>query len=204
MILIVNDDGYESYNLNLLYRYCSSIDDDVKFVVPFNDMSCMGNKFSLSKTFNSVSDDRGFIIDGTPLDCLRFGLSKFSPDLIISGVNNGFNIGWETLLCSGTFMSAREGCLKGVKSLSCSFDKYSTLKYSLLEKVLDEVLEFNFKLGNLNIVSNYVMISTVCDSIYDYSINDNTVTVWNKSEFPQGSDGDIVFNQKQSSLTILK
>ena len=203
MILIVNDDGYTSSNLKLLYEYCSSI-DEVLLVTSFENHSLKGNVYSLNKNFKVKSIDEGYIINGTPVDCVRFGLSKSSPDLIISGVNNGFNIGRDTLLCSGTFMSAREGYLHNIKSLSCSFEKYKKLDYELLKSVLDEVLQFNFKLANLNIVSDFIMITELCDSMYDYVIEENTVITHNKQKFNFNTDGYAVFNQNNSSLTILK
>lgn len=202
MIMIVNDDGY-CYNFSLLLKYCESI-DDVGFVIPLNNQSNCGNTSSVNKTFRVIEQESGFVIDGTPVDCIRFGLERFHPDLIITGVNTGFNLGRETLLQSGTFMSAREGYLNNVKSLACSFDKFKELKYSLLKSVLDEVLEFNFKLANLNIVSDFVAISNLCDSIFDYTFDENSVKVVNKSDFVKGTDGDVVFNQNNTSLTILE
>lgn len=203
MILIVNDDGCCD-NFRLLLNYCESIDEEVKFVIPSKNQSNTGNTFSVDKTFNVVEYDKGFVIDGTPVDCVRFGLEKFRPDLIISGVNVGFNIGIETLLQSGTFMGAREGYLNNIKSLSCSFDKFRHLNYDLLKKILDEVLEFNFKLANLNIVSDFVAISSLCDSMFEYVFEGDSVFVNNKPNFMQGTDGYVVFNQMDTSLTILK
>lgn len=204
MILIVNDDGYSSENLYLLYKYCFSIDKEVKFIVPLEDKSGIGNYSSLNKSFNISKVAGGFVIDGTPVDCVRWGLSNFDVDLVISGVNIGFNIGKETLLSSGTFMGAREGYLNNIKSLSCSFDKFKKLNYELLQSVLDEVLQLDFKLANLNIVSSSIMITELCENMYEYQIKDNVITTNNRKKFVKNTDGDVVFNQNKSSLTILK
>lgn len=204
MILIVNDDGYDSDNLKLLYEYCKTIDNDVVFVVPLKDHSGVGNKSSLNKHFHIEEVDGGFIMDGTPVDCVRWGLSKFTPNLIITGVNIGFNVGSHTLLNSGTFMSAMEGYLHNIKSLACSFDKFKKLDYKLLHLVLNEVLKLDFELANLNIVSPFVIITDLCENMYDYVIENNTIKTYNKTKFIKNTDGDIVFNEKNSSLTIFK
>ena len=81
---------------------------------------------------------------------------------------------------------------------------FKNLDFSLVKSVLDKVLGFNFKLANLNIVSDTVINTTLCDSCWSYSFKDNSIITRNKEKFLEGTDGDIVFNQKKSSLTILK
>ena len=77
MILITNDDGYESMNLHRLYDIAKTIDDEVKMVVSLENQSGVGNCSSSTKRIHSQKIDEGYIINGTPVDCIRYGLSKF-------------------------------------------------------------------------------------------------------------------------------
>lgn len=77
MILITNDDGYESMNLHCLYDIAKTIDDEVKMVVSLENQSGVGNCSSSTKRIHSQKIDEGYIINGTPVDCIRYGLSKF-------------------------------------------------------------------------------------------------------------------------------
>ena len=204
MILLVNDDGYMSKNLKVLYEYCSTIDDEVEMIVPSEDKSGVGNYFSNTKTFTPFPIEEGYILDGTPVDCVRYGLSKYSPTLIISGINKGFNLGKETLLHSGTFMGAREGYLNNIKSLSCSFDYKKEITYPLVKEVLDKVLERDFQLANLNIVSPTVYDTVLCPTIYEYQFDGDDYKLIQKNNYDEGSDGHVVLNLDKSSLTIIR
>ena len=206
MILVTNDDGYSSKYLKQLYNILCKMDDDVKMVVSNKEQSACGNKSSPSKKFDVKKINEGYLINGTPVDCIRFGVNKFNPKLIVTGINNGFNLGWDSLLSSGTFMSAREGAKNNnIKSLSCSINKNSYINdddlYYLLKKVLNE----NFLLGNLNIVNKKYMFSIPSkDILYNIMWNGDKMQLVYKKKYLKQSDANVVFNQKKSSLSIIK
>lgn len=202
MILITNDDGYSSENLYLLYNICKKIDDEVLLVTSFDNHSLKGNLCSLNKKFKVEKIKEGYIIDGTPVDCVRFGLSKCNPDLIVTGINDEYNIGWETLLCSGTFMSAYEGYLHNIKSLACSMRDFDNME--VISDLIIKVLNFDFKLANLNIKSEKLVETKTCKTYWRYEIKGNEVLTSVLSDFEVGSDAEAVFNKNCSSFCIIK
>lgn len=204
MILIVNDDGYDSKPLHLLYDYCKGIDDEVRMVVPSEDKSGIGNYFSNTRTFKPEAIDEGYVLDGTPVDCVRYALSEYSPDLIISGINRGYNLGWETLLHSGTFMGAREGYLNDIKSLSCSVDYHKTPSRRTIQRTLDKTLEVSFGLANLNIISSKIYGTKPCPSIYAHVFDGDRFQLNQKTNYEEGTDGHVIFELNKSSLTIIR
>lgn len=121
-ILISNDDGYLAPGLLALADVMSTI-ADVVVVAPERNCSGASNALTLDKplTVSKVSKDVYFV-DGTPSDCVHIaltGLFDSRPDLVISGINQGQNMGEDTLY-SGTVAAATEGFLFGVPSIAFS------------------------------------------------------------------------------------
>lgn len=204
MILITNDDGYENINVHILYDILKEF-DDVKMIVPDRNMSSCGNSISFNKKFKVYIDTDGKIsIDGTPVDCIRLGIEMFEPDLIITGINDGYNVGLDSLLCSGTFMSAREGANNDIKSLACSVDKFSKIDKDLTLKIIKKALSEDFTLANLNIISEDYKITNLCDTTYEYRIIDNSIQISLLMDYPKGTDGEAIYNLDKSSLTIMR
>lgn len=121
-ILISNDDGYLAPGLLALADVMSKI-ADVVVVAPERNRSAASNALTLDKplTVSKVSSNVYFI-DGTPSDCVHIaltGLFDSKPDLVISGINQGQNMGDDTLY-SGTVAAATEGYLFGIPAIAFS------------------------------------------------------------------------------------
>ncbi len=125
-ILLVNDDGiYSSGILRLAEKLC--VDNEVTVVAPQGQMSGTGHSFTLYGYVNFVELNllegvKCFAVNGTPADCVKVALNlilKKKPDLIISGINKGFNLGTD-IFYSGTVNAALEGAVHNIKSISVS------------------------------------------------------------------------------------
>ncbi|AGF48972.1 5'/3'-nucleotidase SurE [Candidatus Kinetoplastidibacterium galati] len=121
-ILISNDDGYSSVGLKAVVNALAGI-ADVTVVVPESNCSGSSNSITLSRPLNVHFDsDNYMIINGTPTDCVHLamtGLLDRLPDLVISGINNGANLGSDVLY-SGTVGAAREAYMFGIPSIAVS------------------------------------------------------------------------------------
>ena len=125
-ILVTNDDGYEAKGLLCLIEALRELDDvKVTVVAPANEKSACGHSLTLIRPlrFVIVDDDFYKLDDGTPSDCVYLSLSTIfedkKPDLLISGINRGSNMG-EDITYSGTAAGAMEGVLHDVPSIAIS------------------------------------------------------------------------------------
>ncbi|QOY52573.1 5'/3'-nucleotidase SurE [Candidatus Sulfurimonas baltica] len=125
-ILVTNDDGYEAKGLLSLVEALRELDDvRVTVVAPANEKSACGHSLTLVRPlrFVGVGDDFYKLDDGTPSDCVYLSLSTIfvdsKPDLLISGINRGSNMG-EDITYSGTAAGAMEGVLHDVPSIAIS------------------------------------------------------------------------------------
>ncbi len=123
-VLITNDDGYNSYGINLLAEILKKYVREIYIVAPKNNMSGSSRSISLKNEINFEQiNSSSWVIDGTPTDCVIFALNFIfknnKPDYIFSGINAGTNIGDE-ISYSGTVGAAFEGALRGVPSLAVS------------------------------------------------------------------------------------
>jgi len=123
-VLLTNDDGIDAPGLELLARAAQEIANEVWVVAPAQDQSGVANSLSARapvRVFNH--GPRRFAVGGTPTDCVAFAIHQAMrdalPDLVLSGVNNGSNLGFETLL-SGTVGAAMTGMLSGIPSIALS------------------------------------------------------------------------------------
>lgn len=121
-ILISNDDGYLAPGLLALADAMAQI-GEVVVVAPERNRSGASNALTLDKPLSvSKAGDRVFFVDGTPSDCVHVALTAlldYRPDLIVSGINQGQNMGDDTLY-SGTVAAATEGFLFGIPSIAFS------------------------------------------------------------------------------------
>jgi len=121
-ILISNDDGYRAEGLVALYEVLKTV-ADVEVVAPEHNNSAKSNALTLNAPLYVHRADNGFrYVNGTPADCVHIaltGLLGYRPDLVVSGINNGANMGDDTLY-SGTVGAAMEGYLFGVPAIAFS------------------------------------------------------------------------------------
>jgi 5'-nucleotidase len=121
-ILISNDDGFRAEGIMALYEALKGM-ADVEVVAPEHNNSAKSNALTLHTPLYVNRADNGFrYVNGTPADCVHIaltGLLGYRPDLVISGINNGANMGDDTLY-SGTVGAAMEGYLFGIPALAVS------------------------------------------------------------------------------------
>src|SRR5512147_2396254 len=121
-ILVSNDDGYFAPGLAALAEAVRPF-GTVTVVAPEQNSSGASNSLTLSRPLTVSTAPNGFIyINGTPSDCVHIamtGLLDERPDLIVSGINNGQNMGDDTIY-SGTVAAAMEGYLFGVPAIAFS------------------------------------------------------------------------------------
>src|SRR6185436_4677018 len=123
-ILISNDDGYQAPGLVALYDAIRDLSDvEVEVVAPEHNNSAKSNALTLYSPLSVREAGNGFrYVHGTPADCVHIaltGLLGYRPDLVVSGINNGANMGDDTIY-SGTVGAAMEGYLFGVPSIAFS------------------------------------------------------------------------------------
>ncbi len=121
-ILISNDDGYQAPGIVALYEALKDV-ADVEVVAPEQNNSAKSNALTLHSPLSVTRAANGFrYINGTPADCVHIaltGLLGYRPDLVVSGINNGANMGDDTIY-SGTVGAAMEGYLFGVPAIAFS------------------------------------------------------------------------------------
>ena len=126
-ILLVNDDGFDSPLLAVLCRACSERGHKVLVSAPDTQQSARSHAFTLTTPIlcheaQMEGADRAFRIEGTPVDSARVGfmsLAEEPVDLVISGINRGYNIGLATFV-SGTVGAAREAAFHGLPAMAVS------------------------------------------------------------------------------------
>ena len=127
-ILLTNDDGILADGLFALYEELKG-DFDLSIVAPEVEMSATGHAISLSNPLRVRQFKRrgvffGYGVSGTPADCVKIGVQEIlahRPDMIISGINMGSNVGIN-LLYSGTVSAATEGAFLGIPSVAISLN----------------------------------------------------------------------------------
>jgi len=123
-ILVTNDDGIHAPGLDALIEIAGQLSSDVWVVAPEVNQSGAAHSLSLSKPLRlrDVSE-RKFALEGTPSDCVLFGVKHLmkdrKPDIVLSGVNRGTNLA-DDVTYSGTIAGAMEGCLLGIPSIAFS------------------------------------------------------------------------------------
>jgi 5'-nucleotidase len=123
-ILLTNDDGYHAPGLAALERTAATLSDDVWIVAPAEDQSGTSRSLTLTRPMRLRQfGERRFAVTGTPTDSVLMALGEVmadhKPDLILSGVNRGANLG-EDVFYSGTVSAAMEGALAGIRSIALS------------------------------------------------------------------------------------
>jgi 5'-nucleotidase len=121
-ILLSNDDGYLAPGLAALHKALQPL-GEVAVIAPEQNCSGASNSLTLWRPLSVYAASNGFrYLNGTPTDCVHValtGMLDYKPDLVVSGINNGQNMGEDTLY-SGTVAAATEGFLFGVPSIAFS------------------------------------------------------------------------------------
>lgn len=122
-ILLSNDDGYQARGLRTLAEHLKPI-AEVVVVAPDRNRSGASNSLTLETPLRVERvDENLYYVNGTPTDCVHIaitGLLEHEPDVLISGINNGANLG-DDVLYSGTVAAAMEGLALGIPSIAISF-----------------------------------------------------------------------------------
>jgi 5'-nucleotidase len=164
-ILISNDDGYNSPGIKALHQSLSEI-AEVTVVAPEKNKSASSSSLTLDRPLTVTEVEKDFFyIDGTPTDCVHIALSgflNFIPDMVVSGINNGANMGDDTIY-SGTLAAAMEGFLLGIPSLAISMAEYNSKHLSTGAKISLDIVKklknkknpflFNINVPNINYIN---------------------------------------------------
>lgn len=168
-ILISNDDGINSSGIYELANSLSNI-GKVTVVAPESERSASGQAITIHKPLRSREvnffgkDIGAWCINGTPSDCVKFALESLleeKPDIVISGINHGSNLGTDVLY-SGTVSAAIEGAINGIPSIALSLCCYDNCDFSPYAK----------------------LSSILCKQLYQYGIEKGTVININFPYFP--------------------
>ena len=145
-ILITNDDGILSKGIYALWEAMNDIGETF-IAAPSSEQSASSHSLTLSSPLRVEILERkngfkGWSINGTPVDCVKIAirsLMKKSPDILVSGVNHGANLG-NNIIYSGTVSAATEGMIMGVPSIAISLASYETDNYDVVKKYAKNIV----------------------------------------------------------------
>ena len=155
-ILITNDDGFNAAGLKVLKEIAKTFTDNIFVVAPKFNQSAKARSITLNQEVNfEKKSNYEWVIDGTPTDCVIFAINHlmkdFKPDLILSGINAGCNIGDEVSY-SGTVAAAWEGAVRGINSIALSqfggnenlytYDYAKNSAYQIIDKLLNQTFDY--------------------------------------------------------------
>ena len=160
-ILVTNDDGINAPGIKVLERIAKRLSDDVWVVAPETEQSASGHSLTLTLPLRVRRlSRRRFAVNGTPTDSVLLGvqhiIGKRRPDLLLSGVNAGGNLG-EDITYSGTVAAAMEGALVGIPSIALSQVRVygENVRWSVAEHHAEGVIRRLFALDwSANVLMN--------------------------------------------------
>lgn len=142
-ILLSNDDGYFAPGLQALADALTGL-GEIVVVAPEQNRSGASNSLTLDRPLFLKKAANGFyFVNGTPTDCVHLavtGMLDSLPDIIVSGVNNGANMGDDTIY-SGTVAAATEGYLLGIPSIAVSLTSFDGNHFDTAGRVVRELVE---------------------------------------------------------------
>jgi 5'-nucleotidase len=142
-ILLSNDDGYHAPGIAALAAELSQI-ADITVVAPESDRSGASNSLTLDRPLQLRRAPNGFYyVNGTPTDCVHLavtGMLDHLPDIVVSGVNHGANMGDDTIY-SGTVAAATEGFLLGVPAIAVSLVGRQVTHFATAARVARQLVE---------------------------------------------------------------
>ncbi len=148
-ILLSNDDGYFAPGINILAEHLSGI-ADITVVAPERNRSGASNSLTLDRPLTVRKTSNGFYyVNGTPTDCVHLavtGLLADLPDMVISGINDGANMGDDTIY-SGTVAAAMEGYLLDIPSFAVSMSRHGAQYFETAARVVVDLVKRYQKTG---------------------------------------------------------
>lgn len=161
-ILISNDDGYRSAGINCLNSALSEM-AETTVVAPDRDRSGASNSLTLDQPLRVNLTENGFYaVNGTPTDCVHLaitGLLDEEPDMVVSGINNGANLG-DDVLYSGTVAAAMEGRFLGLPTIAISLMSHRPTHFETAARVAQKLVA---QLGNAPLDANTILNVNVPD-----------------------------------------
>jgi 5'-nucleotidase len=143
-ILLSNDDGYFAPGIMALFEAVSKVADVVTVVAPDAERSGASNSLTLDRPLMVRRAHNGFYyVNGTPTDCVHLavtGILDALPDMVISGINHGANMGDDTVY-SGTVAAATEGFLLGIPSIAVSLAMNGQSNFATAGQLVLDLIE---------------------------------------------------------------
>jgi 5'-nucleotidase len=220
IILITNDDGFDSEGIKLLKEIASNFAYEIWVVAPDTDKSGAARSLDYPvKKFIKVNQhsEREFSVSGTPTDCIIIALNKImdkKPDLILSGVNIGSNVG-DDVCYSGTIGAAMEGAARSIPSIALSQMYHNEINWHNTKIFAPQVITKLVKVGwpkNIVMSINFPAAEKVEGVVFaeqgEYNIDGDLMFVensngslslhWSREHSGSGSVGKI----KEGFVTI--
>ena len=143
-ILVTNDDGVEADGLRALAEALRAL-GDVTVIAPAEDNSAVSHALTVRRPLQLREvGEAWYSVDGTPTDCVNVAISEVMgrvPDLVVSGINNGLNVG-DDVVYSGTVAGALEGVLLGAPALAVSLQRSTgSMDYTAAAQVARQLAE---------------------------------------------------------------
>jgi 5'-nucleotidase len=164
-ILLSNDDGYQAPGLRILAEQLSAV-GEIVVVAPDQDRSGASNSLTLVNPLRARTMENGFIrVDGTPTDCVHLaitGLLDEEPDLVVSGINAGPNMG-DDVLYSGTVAAATEGRFLGFPAIAISMNSHDPQHFETGALIAAELVN---RLQGFPLAENVILNVNVPDIPY--------------------------------------
>ncbi|MFV2005066.1 MAG: 5'/3'-nucleotidase SurE [Gammaproteobacteria bacterium] len=161
-ILVSNDDGYRALGISVLVEALAA-EHEISIVAPERNCSGASNSLTLERGLRAWQlEDNVYYVDGTPTDSVHLaltGLLKKEPDMVVSGINAGANMG-DDVLYSGTVAAAMEGRHLGLPAIAVSMDSYVPEHYETAAKAVVQLLE---NLDRSSFASNTILNINVPD-----------------------------------------
>ncbi len=165
-ILVSNDDGVNAKGIKALQEALSTI-AEVDTVAPDRNRSAASNSLTLMRPLRVSRQDNGFYsVQGTPTDCVHLAVTGFldpKPDMVISGVNDGANLG-DDILYSGTVAAAMEGRFLGLPAIALSMVGDNISHFQTGARVAKELV---LKLKKLPLPSSTILNVNIPDLPFD-------------------------------------
>ena len=124
IILLTNDDGYQAEGISVLETVLAEAGHEVWVCAPSDQRSAQSHAMTLKGKIRFIRfDARHYHCSGTPADCILYGLNggalPVAPDVVVSGINHGYNASTD-ILYSGTVGAASEAALRGIPAIAIS------------------------------------------------------------------------------------